>query len=303
MTSKSTKSESMSLLKKISKIVPLSLLTRIYTRILSKTPIRKLVDAYITSRIPPEISLPEGILILNPNDAAVSGMIAMGMYEPFETQLFRETIKKNMVVIDIGANIGFFTVIAAQRVGVSGSVFAFEPEPTNFGFLKKTCEKNHFKQVILDQRAISDTQGSSNLFITPENTGAYSLVDNRKTGSSISIKTETLDRVLASHSISSVDIIKMDIEGAEFNALKGMQTIINSSPDVIMFTEFFPKAIRRFGNDPLTFLAMLQTLGFTLSIIDEDEKRLKPIQSIDSFMAHFPKGESAVNLYASKRHK
>lgn len=227
----------------------------------------------------------------------------MGMYEPFETQLFRDTVKKGMVVVDIGANIGFFTVIAAQRVGASGSVFVFEPEPANFGFLKKTCELNRFTHVTLDQRAVSDTRGKSALYITPENTGAYSLVDNRKTGSSIPIETETLDTILTSHNISSVDIIKMDIEGAELNALQGMETIIKASPNVIMFTEFFPQAIRRFGKDPLNFLMLLKKFGFSLSHIDEDTKQLIPIQSIDSFMANFPTGEVAINLYASKRRK
>lgn len=301
MTSKSTKIPRTSLVKKISKFVPLSSLTWIYTRILAKTQIRKLVDAYIASRIPPELIIPEGTLILNQKDAAVSGMIAMGLYEPYETALFRETLKPGMNVVDIGANIGFYSVIAASHIIPTGTLFSFEPEQTNFDFLEANCFRNNFKNVHRYQKALSDKTGISTLYITKENTGAYSLVNNRNSHESTTVAVSTLDDILDSKGAPNIDLIKMDIEGGEFNAVKGMKKTIDRSPNLTLFMEFYPNAIRRFGNDPQQFLQTLLEMGLKLFIIDEDTKSLRPIADIGSFLGDFPKGETAKNILATKK--
>ena len=98
----------------------------------------------------------------------------------------------------------------------------------------------------------------------------------------------------------AIDIIKIDIEGAEFLALDGMEETIKRSPDLILFTEFYPKAITRLGGDPLIYLEKLIEFGFSLSVIDEDSKQITPITDVHKFMQNFPKGESFKNIFAIK---
>lgn len=287
-------------LKKILSILPLSIATQVYTRIINKTPLRHPIDALIRSQIPDHIDIEEGVLLLNQHDVAVSGMLALGSYEPFETKLFRNTVKTKMTVVDIGANIGFFSVISARRVGDNGRVFSFEPEPTNYSFLKKNIEANNFSNITPIHVALSDRSGSIPLFITKDNQGAHSLVNNRKSHTSISVQTETLDAWINQHGSPVIDVIKMDIEGAEIIALEGMKQVIARSPHLTIFTEFFPNAIRRFGRNPIDMLTTLKQAGFTISIIDEDTKTLIPLIDFEKCIADFPKRDSAKNLLAVK---
>ncbi len=282
--------------KKLLSIVPLTLATWIYTKIINKTPLRHIVNNFIKSGIPKELEIEEGKMILNQDDVAVSGMLAVNTFEPFQTFLFRKFVKEGMTVIDVGANIGYYTVIAGKRVGQNGKVFSFEPEPKNFSYLKQNIEVNNLKNVTPSQVALSNKTGTENLFLFSENTGSYSLVDNRKTQTSIPVKIDMLDNVLQ----EKVDIIKMDIEGAEYLALEGMKQVISRSPGLIIMTEFFPNAIKRFNKEPLGFLKMLTDFGFNLSEIDEDKKELKPILNIEEYIKKFQKGEIATNLYAKK---
>ncbi len=289
-----------SLFKKIFKIilscVPLTIATWVYTKIINKTLLRHIVNNFIKSGIPKELQIEEGKMILNQDDVAVSGMLALNSFEPYQTSLFRKELKEGMTVVDIGANIGYYSVIAGRRVGQNGKVFSFEPEPNNFSFLVKNIEVNNLKNVTASQVALSNKLGTENLFLFAENTGSYSLVDNRGTATSISVKTDRLDNIIK----VPVDIIKMDIEGAEYLALEGMKKLINRSPKLILMTEFFPNAIRRFGKDPLDFLKMLMNFGFDLSEINEDKKILLPILNIEEYMQKFPRGEIATNIYARR---
>lgn len=77
-----------------------------------------------------------------------------GIYEPLETELAKKEVKKGNVVLDIGANIGYYTLIFAKLVGEDGKVFAFEPDPTNFALLKKNVEMNGYKNVMFVQKAV-----------------------------------------------------------------------------------------------------------------------------------------------------
>ena len=87
-----------------------------------------------------------------------------GVYEPCETEFVMNEIKKGDVVLDIGANIGYYTLIFARLVGEEGKVFAFEPDPENFALLKKNVEINGYHNVVLVQKAISNKTGKIRLF-------------------------------------------------------------------------------------------------------------------------------------------
>ncbi len=286
--------------KKIISIIPISKATWIYTKIINKTPLRYPTNWLLKKTIPKEFIIPEGIVVLNQDDVAVSGMIALESYESYETKLFREILKEGMTVVDIGANIGYYSVIAGKRVGTNGKVFSFEPENINFSFLEKNISKNSLRNTKAFQTALSDKPGTQNLFLYKENKGSYSLVDNRKTKVSIPVAVDTLDNVLGRNNISSVDIIKIDIEGGEYLAFLGAKEILSKSSKLIVMTEFFPNAIRRFNKDPLDFLKLFRDRGFSISLINEDKKELTPIKNIEEFLKDFSGSEIMVNLYITK---
>lgn len=286
--------------KKILNFLPADFPNKIYNTWLKFPPFRLLTNFLIKRIIPYSIKIEEGEIILNPSDVTISGALALGAFEKTEINIFRQTIRSHMNIVDMGANIGYYTVIAAKRVGSKGKVFAYEPEETNVSFLRKNIKHNLLTNIIVEQRALSNTTGKQILFLTKNNKGTHSLVNNRNTKNKIMVETDTLDNSLRKYGSPIIDIIKIDIEGAEVLALEGMVETIVRNPRLIIFTEFYPKAISRFGRSPISFLETLQNLGFALSIIDGNKKRLELLTDFKKFVENFPKHESFKNLYAIK---
>ncbi len=292
------------LVKKIILLFPPSFALWVYTFLLKPKLLRALANSILKSIIPASVNIGEGTLLLNPADAAVSGQLALGVYENFESDFFRSQIKEGMTIVDLGANIGYYTLIAAQHTGAGGKVLAYEPEPENYALLVKNIKSNGLIHVTPIKTAISNSSGTQKLYLTEDNKGTHSLVDNRQTGNSITVETDTLDNSLIIHNSPAIDVLKMDIEGAELLALEGMKKTITRSPNLIIFTEFYPKGIARFGRSPREFLDTLNQYNFSLSIIDEDRKELIPLapNDFDSFIHSFSdKAEPNKNLYGVRK--
>ncbi len=287
-------------LKKILKFMPPSLPVKIYKTLSIFPPFKIILDKIILSIIPSQINIPEGIIELDQSDVVVSGSLALGAFENTEIELFRQSIKKGSTVADIGANIGYYSVIAGKCVGPIGKVFSYEPEKRNFDLLSKNIQINQLSNVTPIMCALSNKEGVSRLYLDENNKGHHSLVYDKDKKYTV-IETDTLDNSLKKYGSPKIDIIKMDVEGAEFLALEGMKETIERNPDVILFTEFLPKAIKSLGGEPLAFLKKLISMNFGLSLIDEDSKRLEPIIDIEKFVRNFPKGESFHHIYAIKK--
>lgn len=136
-----------------------------------------------------------------------------------------ETPKQNDIVVDIGAQIGTFTVYAAQRAH-GGKVFAYEPLPENFEFLNQNIKLNHLKNVISFQLAVSSTSGGGYLFIQKHNSGGHS-VYNSGNDKKISIEKITLGEIFTQNKIEKIDFLKIDTEGSEYDIL------LNASKDIL----------------------------------------------------------------------
>ena len=274
----------------------------LYTKVLAVPPLHHLRDAAIKRILPVTAPVGDAVLEINPEDAVISGSLAFGVYEPFETKIFRKTVKPGMTVVDIGANIGYYAVMAGMGTGPTGKVIAYEPDPTNMSFLQKNFKRNGINHAVTVQKAVSDRAGTATFYLTGNNKGTHSLVNNRGVAHSLTVETDTLDRSLRELGINKVDILKIDIEGAEPLALLGMTGTLTANPDLIIFTEFYPRAIRRLGNEPIDFLNKLHDLGFSIRIIDEDKKILVdlPSESFSKFISAFPCGERVKNLYLQR---
>lgn len=200
-----------------------------------------------------------------------------GIYEPFETELVKKEIKKGDVVLDIGANIGYYTLIFAKLVGENGKVFAFEPDPTNFSLLKKNVEINGYgNRVVLVQKAVSNKTEKIKLYLCEDNKGDHRIYDSHDGRQSIEIEAIRLDDYFKNYN-GTIDFIKMDIQGAEGWAIQGMHNLLKKNKTVKIVTEFWPIGLKGSGIDPDEYFKILIELGFKLYEINEQEKKIKPI--------------------------
>jgi len=231
-----------------------------------------------------ELSKPKGIVLikcqdnkmyLNMEDNGVSpGLLNKGVYEPFQTAIFQKLLVKNMTVVNIGANIGYYTLIAAHAVGPNGRVYAFEPEPTNYKILVKNIEVNAYKNVIPIQAAVSDKQGTLKLFLDKFNFGGPSLAEQNvsiKNGY-IEVETDSLDNFIEKYDKAlQVDLIQMDAQGSEGLILHGaLNILLNNNLRIIM--EFWPYGLSNMKTDALGLLRRIESYGFKIGLIDETNK-------------------------------
>ena len=142
--------------------------------------------------------------------------------------------KTGDIVVDAGARIGTFSAKISAAVGETGRIIAIEPEPHNFACLRKNIEANHLHNVIPIQKMLWSGTGQLPLYLSG-NAAAHSAYCDpfySSTGESILVEAEALDGILESLGIGSVDFIKMDIEGSEIEALKGMSRILQSGVEL-----------------------------------------------------------------------
>jgi FkbM family methyltransferase len=208
-------------------------------------------------------------MYLDSNDSLLLSIY--GTYEPFTTEIIKKEVKKNYIVIDIGANIGWYTLTFAKIVGNDGKIFSFEPEPTNFALLKKNIEINGYKNVILEQKAISDKTGEIKLYLSGYNNGDHRIYDSRDGRQFIKIESIQLDEYFKDYK-GNIDFIKIDIQGAEGRALKGGLNLLKKTKKII--TEFWPFGLYNSGMEPKEYLVFLLSLGFKLYEINEQEKKI-----------------------------
>lgn len=266
-------------------------------RFVGRVPIlRRFVNVLVRSVIPETIRIQDGIIALNRNDPVISGALAFNAYEKREAQLFRSRVKEGMTVIDIGANLGFYTVIAANRVGRHGTVLAFEPAPENYALLQETVRLNGFRNTTCWSCAISNTTGQTDLFLSRENMGDHTIHDPGGARETVKVEVVSLDAVLEVQAISLVDIIKMDIQGAEGLALEGMKSTLAANPAVELFVEWYPFGLRRVGTDPLTFLGTLEAHGFSLWRVGDV---LEPVRDFQKLVDNTT-GKKYSTLYARR---
>ena len=265
----------------------------VYTVILKPRPLRWVTDHLLLLIIPKQVALREGIVNLHPNDPVISGALALGVYETYQLDLFRRVVGRGMTVLDIGANVGLYTVIAAKLVGEEGMVASFEPEAQNFEILQKNILDNGFKNVQPARVAVANKEGELALYLSKGNKGKHSIYRPSDTEGEEIVKTIVLDEWLEQHSIGKVDVIKIDIQGAEPLAFSGMKKTLSTKPALLM--EYDPKSIRESGHNPIEMLEMLLSHGYALYSIEEGTKSKKIIDDIQSF-TNALRGEQYANL-------
>jgi FkbM family methyltransferase len=193
--------------------------------------IYKVINSFIFSHLKHEVLGHK--MFLDSRDSL--NLSIKGVYEPFETELVKKEIRKGDVVLDVGANIGYYTLIFAKLVGENGKVFAFEPDPSNFALLKKNVEINGYKNITLVQKAVSNKTGKTKLYLSDRNLGDHRIYDSHDGRRYIEIDAIRLDDYFKDYN-GKIDFIKMDIQGAEGGAIQGMRSLLKKSKNVKIVT-------------------------------------------------------------------
>ncbi|MHA1146033.1 MAG: FkbM family methyltransferase [Candidatus Helarchaeota archaeon] len=244
----------------------------------SKIPFGSVLFEFIYDKIKPK----QGIFLVTTRDGIkmyldasqthiTAPILKYGVYEEYETNIFKELVKEGMIVLDIGANIGYYTLLAAKLVGETGRVYAFEPEPKNYAVLIKNIEVNGYENVISAQKALSNKRGVLRLFLDDEVIGNHSLSFENvvfKSGYE-EVEAITLDDYFKDVvGNTKIELIKMDVQGAEGLVLEGAKKILQeNSLKIIM--EFCPYMLRNVGTDPIMLLQELHEMGFRIRCLEK----------------------------------
>jgi FkbM family methyltransferase len=219
----------------------------------------------------------EGVqLWIEPSDQGIASfLLTSGSYEPFEVSVVQRLLRPGDCFIDVGAHIGYYTVIAARAVGPGGRVYAFEPAPRNFELLVRNVDVNIYQdRVTASCCAIGAESGSCRLYLNEDNQGDHRILANgHQRRSAIDVPLQTLDESIDEG--VAVNLIKMDIQGAEFLALSGMSRLLSENADLAIALEFWPEGITQSGFQPAAVLDLARRQQFDVHLIDEPKQRLR----------------------------
>ena len=205
-----------------------------------------------------------------------------GGWEPLETQVVLHEVKQGETVLDIGANVGYYTLLLAACVGSEGRVIAFEPEPDNLALLEANVRLNRLSNVTVVPKAVSSAGSSLPLYLSEDQKGTHSFWHAYGARRSVVVDAVSLDDYFRDY-VGSVDFIKMDIEGAEGHALMGMGQLLRRNDHCRVLTEFSPWNLQNCGTDPIEYLRALRGHGFRLHVLDEYDQRISVAGPQDLF--------------------
>ena len=223
------------------------------------------------------------------------------IYEPNQTEIVKKYVHEGDIVIDIGAHVGYYTLLMAQLVGENGKVYSFEPDPVNFQLLKKSVEINGFENVVLIQKAVSNITDKVKLFLGDDDSAINRIYDAKlgDAKESIDVESVTIDENFKEND-ELVNFIKIDSEGSEIKIINGMKQFLSRNQELVMMTEFFPFLIKKSGDEPNQYLKSLEKFGFSLyNILDKNEKTNK-INS-ENFLESGINSEYCTNLLCIKQ--
>ncbi|MFC2122467.1 FkbM family methyltransferase [Bacteroidota bacterium] len=272
---------------------------------LGKLPLVARVYEFMLQRI-----VPKGLVKIKTEhhemyvDTSRGGIIfspmSQGIYEAQVTKLFENIVTRGMTFVDVGASIGYHTLTAARLVGEKGRVFSFEPEPHSYELLIKNIESNGYSNITALQKAVSNKNGKARLFVPEGQFGKSLLLEDRifPSGEQIEVDTQTLDDFFYDNSggYTGVDVIKMDVEGAEPLVIAGMTKIIQSNRHLKIVTELNPKRLIQWGSSPQEYVDMLLRHGFEIYNINELANNIERVEQIDILMEQVTIDDST-NLY------
>lgn len=203
----------------------------------------------------------------------------LGIWEPFETAVVQRLLAPGHTFVDVGANIGWYTMVAALRVGETGRVFSFEPDADNFAILRHNVRRNFRgrsrKNVVIERAAASDRNGAGRIFLSSDNMGDHRIYPSPGVAGSEKIREIRLDRYFRRFP-GRLDLVKVDTQGAEPRVYEGArERLLRDRP--ILISEFWPFGMDASGRSAEEVLTFFGELDVDCFLIEDDERCLRPI--------------------------
>lgn len=195
----------------------------------------------------------------------------LGSYEMNKRLAFEREIAPGTVMYDIGANVGYFSLLAAELVGPKGLVYAFEPLPRNVEFLEKHIKINKCDNIKIVAAAVSDHSGEAHFDL-----GASTAMGHIAESGGIQVRMVALDEMLAAGELRPPDYMKVDVEGAEYEALKGARTLLEKYHPLLFLDTHQREA-------HLPTIELLKELGYKFEILDG-----KSLTATKELIARYP---------------
>jgi len=234
--------------------------------------------------VPLPVKLPFGVWWLAENDFCGVAII-LGGFENAEVEFVGGFLRPGVIVVDIGAHHGFYTLIASKKVGPDGRVLAFEPSGRERKKLVRHLRLNQCTNVKIWDCALGRAEGTADLFVVAcTETGCNSLrpPNTSHPTTSVPVKVETLDKCLSREGVEHVDFIKMDVEGAEIEVLNGATRLLDRRPRPVLMCEVYDIRTAPWGYPARAIVDFLSQRGFRwFSLTDDHKLRLVASESTE----------------------
>ncbi len=208
--------------------------------------------------------------------------IYLHIFEPYESALARSYLRPGMTFVDAGANIGYYTLMASSIIGDAGHVYAFEPSPYAVGKLKETVRENDIGNVTITEAALGDAKGEAAIYLSKSRANHTPTMIENDGGRPHMIRVEMLDEFLEKHSISRVDLLKIDVEGFEPNIIRGAQRALTAGKVAVILCEFNEHWLLRNHSSSVHLMELLASFGFRS--VGQEFNRRDAIQNL--FLIH-----------------
>lgn len=196
----------------------------------------------------------------NVDRALAAWLLNAGLMGRAERRFFEDAVTRGQLVVDVGANQGVFTLLFSRLVGPSGRVFALEPAPALFEALDENCRINSANNVTRLRTAAGETRSQGTLRCSRFNSGDNRLTNSLR-GPSFPVEVMPLDAILPTEQVS---FVKIDVQGYESQVVRGMQAIMDRSPEIKVFFEYWPAGLVHAGCAPADLLELFIDRGFSL---------------------------------------
>ena len=218
-----------------------------------------------------------GPLLLPTGDGIITRALQdYGLWESQETAYLIMTLLPGQTFVDIGAHVGYFSVLASKRVGPTGRVIAFEPEARNLDLLERNLWRNGCDNAVVVPHACSDHPQDLSLVLDEENRGAHHLVPPGQ--GDVPVRCVRPDDVLS----GTVDVVKIDAQGYDHEVVAGLRRTWTAYPDLEMLVELSYTELDRRGIEPLDVLTGYEELGFELVLFDAGgHLSVMPAEAVD----------------------
>jgi FkbM family methyltransferase len=204
---------------------------------------------------------------VDPRDLIGAEILRSGAWESETAYFVLNWLRPGMTVVDAGAHVGFYTLLASAAVGPAGRVIAFEPHPVLGPVLRRNVSRAGCENVTVSPMALGRAPGTGRLVLhPPDNFGASSLRPDEATAHLpwAPVEVTTLDEALARLGGPAVDLAKIDVEGAELDVIDGARRTLAANPGIVLIVEFLRENPLRFGRTVEDLEVRLRELGFQL---------------------------------------